>query len=64
MQSDEGTGFIWVSRKRRCDKRSHLFNAMRARLGPPTPGVEGQSRMLETLRAYLGSLTATAKAAN
>ncbi|KAL6313287.1 hypothetical protein AAG906_005618 [Vitis piasezkii] len=58
-QPDKGTNSTWALRKRRCGKRSHLFNAMRAQLGPQEPGMEGQPCMLETLRARLGSPTAT-----
>ena len=43
----------------RRDKRSHLSDAIQARLGPQVPSAEGQSRMLETLRARLGPLATT-----
>ena len=43
----------------RRDRRSHLSDAMRARLGPQALGVEGQSQMAKTLMAHLGPPTAT-----
>ncbi|RVW31668.1 hypothetical protein CK203_092741 [Vitis vinifera] len=42
MQVDEGTDSTQALMKRRCDRRSRLSNALRARLGPQAPGVEGQ----------------------
>ncbi|KAL6329895.1 hypothetical protein AAG906_039809 [Vitis piasezkii] len=50
---DEGTSCTWVSRKT-SDRRSHLSDAMRARLGPQAPSMEGQSCIPKTLRACLG----------
>ena len=41
-QSDEDTSFTQALRKRRRDKRSHLFDTMWAWLRPQAPGVEGQ----------------------
>lgn len=38
---------------------SRLSDAMRARLGPQTLGVEGKPGMVETLKARLGHSTTT-----
>ena len=59
VQSNEGTISTQVSRNMRRDKRSHLSDTIRARLGPQVPSAEGQSRMSETLRARLGPLATT-----
>ena len=54
MQVDEGTDSTQALMKRRCDRRSRLSNALRARLGPQAPGVEGQPCVSKTLKAHLG----------
>ena len=60
MKVDEGTDSTQALMKRRCDRRSCLSNALRARLGPQAPGVEGhpgvegQPCVSETLKAHLG----------
>ncbi|RVW38951.1 hypothetical protein CK203_073546 [Vitis vinifera] len=53
-QSDKGTSSTWASRKKRRCRGSHLFNAMRARLGPQTLGMEVKPCMSKTPRARLG----------
>ena len=58
VQLDKGIDSTLLSMKKRCDKRSWLSDAMRARLGPQTLGVEGKSSMVETLEARL-DLSAT-----
>ena len=40
--------------KRRRNRRLRLLDVLRARLGPQAPGMEGQSCILETLKACLG----------
>ena len=59
VQPDEETISTQVSRNMRHDKRSHLSDAIQARLGPQVPSAEGQSCMSETLRARLGPLAVT-----
>ena len=56
-QSDEGTNSTQTSRKRRCNRGSHLFEAIRAQLRPQALGVEAQPRMSKTLRARLDQST-------
>ena len=59
VQQDESTDFTRVSTKRRRDRRSRLSDAMRAQLGPQTPGIKAKPCMVETLEARLGpSITA------
>ncbi|RVW36617.1 hypothetical protein CK203_072880 [Vitis vinifera] len=42
---DESFDFTSILTKRRHDKKLQLSNAMRARLGPQTPGMEGRPRV-------------------
>ena len=59
MQLDESSDFTRVSTKGRHDQRSHLSNAMRARLGPQSPSIGGKPYVAETLEARLGPSAAT-----
>nr|CAN69938.1 hypothetical protein VITISV_038782 [Vitis vinifera] len=54
VQLDESSESTRVSTKRRRDRRSRLSDAMRAWLGPQTPGVEGKICIIETLEVCLG----------
>ena len=53
-QLDEGFDFTQTSMKMRQDRRSHLSDALRARLGPQAPSVEEQPCILKTLKTRLG----------
>ena len=39
---DDSSNSTHISTKRRCDRRSQLFDVMGARLGPQTPSMEGR----------------------
>ena len=53
-QLNEGIDSTQTSMNRRWGKRSHLSNAMLARLGPQALSVEGQPCISETLKARIG----------
>ena len=54
---DEISDSTRISLKRRQDRRSQLLDAMHARLGPQTPGME-KPRVATTQEVYLGPSTA------
>ena len=53
---DESSDSTRISTKRRRDRRSQLLDAMRARLGPQTPGMEGRPRIVIAQEVYPSSL--------
>ena len=52
---DESSDSTRISTKRRRDRRSQLSDAMRARLRPQTPGMEGKPRIVIAQEVYPGS---------
>ena len=55
----ESSNSTRISIKRRCDRRSQLFDVMCARLGPQTPGMEGKPRAATTQEVCSGLSTTT-----
>ena len=53
---DESSDSTRISTKRRRDRRSQLLDAMRALLGPQTPGMEGRPRIVIAQEVYPSSL--------
>ena len=54
MQLDKSSDSTRVSTKRKCDRRSHLSDAMRAQLGPQTPGIGEKPCIEKTMETRLG----------